>query len=330
MKIDTAIYGLTTARSEAERLRDLGVDGVFSFEGPHDVFAPLVLASQVGGLDLLTNVAIAFPRNPIHLAHQAWDLHQLSGGRFTLGLGTQIRPQIEKRFGVEFDRPVDRMREKVAAIKAIWSCWADGTRLDFRGDFHQHTLMTPMFRPGESEFAPPPIHVGALGPRMTRMVAESADGILVMPFTSERYFAEHTMARVTEGLAAAGRSADDFDIHAEAIVCVGRDEAEMAVAEEGTRFLLAFYGSTPSYRPVLEAHGWGDLQPELNAMTKAGRWDEIARLIDDEVLSTLAVRGTPGEVAAELHTRFGGADRLGFYTPYNVPDDTVAELIGAL
>jgi probable F420-dependent oxidoreductase len=331
VKIDTALYGLGDAVARARQLRDLGVDGVFSFEGPHDVFAPLVLASTVGGLDLLTNVAIAFPRNPIHLAHQANDLHLLSGGRFTLGLGSQIRPQIERRFGAEFDHPVARMAEMIAALRAIFTCWNDGTRLDFRGEFFEHTLMTPMFNPGPNPHGPPPIFVGALGPRMTRMAAEVADGVLVMPFNSKRHFAEHTLPRVAEGLAAANRNPSSFTVLPEVIVSVGRTDEELAAADEGTRFLLGFYASTPAYRPVLDAHGWGDLQPEAAAVIGSGRWDELGTLIDDEVLTTIAARGTPNEVAAEITDRFGDhAERVGFYLPYAFADDTLGELVDAL
>ena len=170
------MYGLTDAAERARELRDAGASGVATFEGQHDVFAPLTLAAAVGGLDLMTNVAIAFPRNPIHLAHQANDHQLLSGGRFSLGLGTQIRPQIEKRFGAQFDNPVARMTELIAALRAIFAAWNSGGRLDFRGDYYRHTLMTPTFSPGPNPYGPPPIYVGALGPRLTRASAEHADG----------------------------------------------------------------------------------------------------------------------------------------------------------
>ena len=162
MKVMTALFGPVGAIERAEALRDAGASGVFTFEGPHDVFTPLTLASTVGGLDLMTNVAIAFPRNPIHLAHQAIDLQILTKGRFTLGLGTQIRTQIEKRFGADFDRPVVRMTELVAALRAIFDTWSTGERLDFRGEYYRHTLMTPTFTPRDNPYGPPPIYVGCL------------------------------------------------------------------------------------------------------------------------------------------------------------------------
>ncbi|MDN4506404.1 TIGR03617 family F420-dependent LLM class oxidoreductase [Dietzia maris] len=226
MKVMTALFAPTDAVRRAEELREAGASGVFTFEGPHDVFTPLVLASQVGCLDLMSNVAIAFPRNPIQLAHQAHDLQTLSEGRFILGLGTQIRAQIEKRYGTGFDRPVDRMTELVGALRAIFDTWATGERLNFRGEFYRHTLMTPTFVPPPSPYGPPPIYLGALGPRLTRAAAEVADGLLVMPFGTTRFLREHTMTNVRAGLAAAGRSEEEFEVVPEVIVSVTDDRSD--------------------------------------------------------------------------------------------------------
>ena len=323
----TALFGPTDAVQRATLLQEAGASGVFTFEGPHDVFTPLALASTVPGLDVMSNVAIALPRNPIQLAHQANDLQLLSEGRFILGLGTQIRTQIEKRYGAEFDRPVARMKELVGALRAIFATWDTGERLDFRGEFYRHTLMTPTFVPGPNPFGPPPIFLGALGPRLTRATAEVADGLLVMPFGSKRFLHETTMPAVREGLAAAGRSDDDFAVVPEIIVSVGSDDRDHA----STRMLLAFYGSTPAYRPVLDAHGWGDLQPELNAMSKQGRWQEMATLIDDEMLHTIAACGTPAEVAAHIRDRVEGvSDRICLYQPGPIAVDALAEIVDAL
>lgn len=320
----TALFGPTDVVDRAALLREAGASGVFTFEGPREVFTPLVLASTVKGLDLMTNVAIAMPRNPIQLAHQANDLQEISEGRFILGLGTQIRAQIEKRYGAEFDHPVARIKEMVGALRAIFATWNDGERLDFRGEYFRHTLMTPTFNPGPNPFGPPPIYLGALGPRMTRATAEVADGLLVMPFGSKRFLHEVTMPNVREGLAAAGRGADDLAVVPEIIVSVGEDHSS-------TRMLLAFYGSTPAYRPVLDAHGWGDLQPELNAMSKQGRWQEMSTLIDDEVLHTIAACGTPAEVAAHIRDRVDGiSDRICLYQPGPIATDALAEIIDAL
>lgn len=324
MKVMTALFGSTDAVERAALLREAGASGVFTFEGPREVFTPLVLASTVKGLDLMTNVAIALPRNPIQLAHQANDLQEISEGRFILGLGTQIRAQIEKRYGAEFDHPVARIKEMVGALRAIFATWNDGERLDFRGEYYRHTLMTPTFNPGPNPFGPPPIYLGALGPRMTRATAEVADGLLVMPFGSKRFLHEVTMPNIRGGLAAAGRGADDLAVVPEIIVSVGEDHSS-------TRMLLAFYGSTPAYRPVLDAHGWGDLQPELNAMSKQGRWQEMSTLIDDEVLHTIAACGTPREVAAHIRDRVDGiSDRICLYQPGPIAADALAEIIDAL
>lgn len=320
----TALFDPAGAVERAALLREAGASGVFTFEGPREVFTPLVLASTVKGLDLMTNVAIALPRNPIQLAHQANDLQEISEGRFILGLGTQIRAQIEKRYGAEFDHPVARIKEMVGALRAIFAAWNTGERLDYRGEFFRHTLMTPTFNPGPNPFGPPPIYLGALGPRMTRATAEVADGLLVMPFGSKRFLHEKTMPAVREGLAAAGRNADDFAVVPEIIVSVGEDHTS-------TRMLLAFYGSTPAYRPVLDVHGWGDLQPELNAMSKQGRWQEMASLIDDEMLHTIAACGTPAEVAAHIRDRVDGvSDRICLYQPGPIAVEALAEIIDAL
>jgi probable F420-dependent oxidoreductase len=315
-------------------LRDAGASGVATFEGPHDVFAPLTLAATVGGLGLMTNVAIAFPRNPIHLAHQANDHQLLSGGRFILGLGTQVRAQIEKRFGAQFDNPVARMTELIAALRAIFEVWGSsdsGARLNFRGEYYRHTLMTPTFNPGPNPYGPPPIYVGALGPKLTRATAEHADGLLVMPFGSKRFLHHNTMPAVREGLRASDRQADEFAIMPEIIVSAGETDAEREQADAGTRRLLAFYGSTPAYRPVLAAHGWEDLQPELNAMSKQGRWQEMAALIDDEMMHTIAACGTPADVAAHIRDRVDGiSDTVCLYQAAPIGLPTLAAIVDEL
>nr|WP_090345311.1 TIGR03617 family F420-dependent LLM class oxidoreductase [Mycolicibacterium malmesburyense] len=327
MKVMTALFGPTDAIERTRLLRDAGASGVFTFEGPHDVFAPLTLASTVAGLDLMTNVAIAFPRNPIQLAHQAYDHQLLAEGRFILGLGTQVRTQVEKRYGAAFDRPVARMTEMVAALRAVFATWETGERLDFRGEYFRHTLMTPTFNPGPNPYGPPPIYLGALGPKLTRATAAVADGLLVMPFGSKRFLHEATMPEVRAGLAEAGRSLDDFAVVPEIIVSVGTEDT----AHDAARRLLAFYGSTPAYRPVLDVHGWGELQPELNAMSKQGRWQEMATLIDDEVLHTIAACGTPAEIAAHIRDRVAGlSDRVCLYQPGPIAIDALAEIVDAL
>ncbi len=324
MKVLTALFGPHDAANRARELRDAGASGVFTFEGPHDVFAPLTLAAGVGGLDLLTNVAIAFPRNAIQLAHQAYDHQLLAQGRFILGLGTQVRAQVEKRYGAAFDKPVARMSELVRALRAIFATWETGERLDFRGEYYRHTLMTPTFNPGPNPFGPPPIYVGALGPRLTRATAEVADGLLVMPFGSAKFLHESTMPAVRAGLATAGRAESSFAVVPEIILSAGEDHS-------AARRLLAFYGSTPAYRPVLDIHGWGDLQPELNSMSKQGKWQEMAGLISDEVLHTIAACGTPAQIAAHIRERVNGVgDTVCLYQPGPIATDTLAEIVDEL
>lgn len=321
------------AATRARELAAANVAGLFTFEGPHDVFLPLAAAAASGvEVDLMTNVAIAMPRSPMHLANAAWDLQLMSGGRFRLGLGSQIKPHIEKRYGATWSPPAARMREIVLAVKAILASWQDGSRLDFRGEFTQHTLMPPTFVPGPNPFGPPPVLLGALGPVMTRTAAEVADGLLVMPFHSHRHVRERTLPALAEGLSRAGRSPSDFSIYPQAILAMGRTPEELEAATLGVRGLLAFYGSTPAYLPVLDVEGWGDLQPELNALSKTGDVMAMIDLVSPEMVETLAVRGTPEDCAAELHRRFGDlADRVCCYFPgYTAPLDQISALATAL
>ena len=319
------------AAARATELVDAGATGLFTFEGPHDVFLPLAATAGHVDADLMTNVAIAMPRSPVHLAHAAWDLQLMSRGRFRLGLGSQVRPHIENRYGATWSPPAARMREIVLAVKAILDSWQDGTRLDFRGEHTRHTLMPPTFVPGPNPHGPPPVLLGALGPLMTRTAAEVADGLLVMPFHSHRHVQERTLPAVAEGLSLRTDEAA-FAVYPQAIVAMGRTPSQLGAATVGVRGLLAFYGSTPAYRPVLDVEGWGDLQPELNALSKTGDVMAMISLVDDAMVDTLAVRGTPEECAAELKRRFGDlADRVCCYFPgYDAPLDDIAALASAL
>ena len=310
----------------------VGADGLFSFEGPHDVFFPLLVAALQSDLTLMTNVAIAGPRSAVHLAHAAYDLQVYSGGRFRLGLGTQIRPHIEKRYGSTWGRPAARIAETVGAVKAVFDAWEGDAPLDFRGEFLTHTLMPPTFNPGPNPAGPPPVLLGALGPVMTRTAAEVADGLLVMPFNSARHFRERTLPAVAEGLRRSGRDAGGFELIPAAMVAVGRTEAELRAAIDGVAMLIAFYGSTPAYAPVLEVEGWGELQPQLNALSKTGDYPEMRALITPEMVRTIGVAGSPAECAAELARRFGDhADEICCYFPGYAPDsDAVGEFVAAL
>lgn len=328
LPVDTQLTaGLADVSRDARELADVGFDGVFSFEGRHDPFLPLGLAASCG-LDLMTNIAVAFPRSPLQLAQAAYDLQALSGGRFRLGLGSQVRAHVERRYGAAWSRPVERMADIVRATRAVLTCWQDGTRLNYEGEFVRLTLMTPMFDPGPNPHGIPPILVGGLGPRMVAMAAEVADGVLVHAFNSDRFVRGRTLAAVGEGLTRAGRDRDAITIVAQFIVAAYRTEQEQERAQRGVRDLLAFYASTPAYRPVLDVEGYGDLQPELNRLSKENRWAEMPALVDDELLGRLAVVGTPAEVARQILRRCDGvADRAGVYLPYEAPAGCVREVL---
>jgi probable F420-dependent oxidoreductase len=319
-------------RESARDIAELGADGIFSFEGQHDVFFPLVVAAEETGLELMTNVAIAGPRSPLHLAHAAYDLQIFSQGRFRLGLGSQIRAHIEKRYGGQWGKPAKRMAESVAAVKAIFAAWEGNAALDFRGEYFTHTLMPPNFNPGPNPYGPPPVLMGALGPVMTRTAAEVADGLLVMPFNSTRHFTERALPAVREGLRRSQRHVDDFQIVAQAMVAVGSGKAELATAIDRVAFLIAFYASTPNYRAVLEVEGWGDLQPRLNALSKVGDYAEMRTLITDEMVHTYGVVGTPRECAEQLQSRYGAAasDVCCYFPGYRPSKADIAELAAAV
>ena len=320
------------ARTLFPRLEAIGYDGAFSFEAKHDPFLPLVLAAEhTQTLQLGTAVAIAFARNPMNLANLAYGMQAISGGRFWLGLGTQVRPHIEKRFSMTWSKPAARLREMVLAIRAIFARWEGQADLRFEGEFYRHTIMIPAFDPGPNPFGPPPIYTGGFGPRMTELAGEVADGFMTHPFTTRESLLQNTLPALERGLAKAGRRREHLDVLGAALVVTADEEAEFARVKRAARKQLAFYGSTPAYRPTLDCHGWGDLHRELNRMSKRGQWDEMADLVSDEVLETLAVVGPRGEIAAKLRARFDGIADGVTLTHNRAPDpdhwaDVVAEL----
>jgi probable F420-dependent oxidoreductase len=320
------------ARSSFSRLEEIGYDGAFSFEAKLDPFLPLVLAAEhTERLRLGTAIAIAFARNPMNLASLAHGLQAISGGRFVLGLGSQVRPHIEKRFSMPWSRPAARMREIVLAIKAIFARWEGQAELDFRGEFYRHTLMIPAFDPGPNPFGPPPVFTAGFGPLMTAVAGEVADGFFGHPFSSRRSLLEQTLPALERGLAKSGRRREDIEVVCAAMTVTADDEDEFERVKLAARKHLAFYGSTPAYLPTLQCHGWEDLHRELNRLSKQGRWDDMALLIDDEVLETLAVVGPRREIAGKLHERLDGiADGVSL-THNRAPDpshwaDVVADL----
>jgi probable F420-dependent oxidoreductase len=334
MKIDYVLgHDGTDVKGIAAQAEADGYDGLWVGETSHDPFLQLLHASDVTDrMTVGTSIAIAFGRTPLTLAHTAYDLAAASQGRFVLGLGSQIKPHIERRFSMPWSHPAARMREFVLALRAIWSAWQDGTKLDFRGDFYTHTLMTPFFSPAAHEWGPPPVYLAGVGELMTAAAGETCDGFFVHPFTTTRYAEEVTLPALRRGRAAAGEDGlDGFTICGPSFVAVGRDDDELAAAITGTKEQIAFYGSTPAYAGVLELHGYGDLQPELTRLSKEGRWKEMGTAIDDELLHLMAIVGGPAAVATGLRERWGGVyDRVSLYTPYRIEPALVGEVAEAL
>jgi probable F420-dependent oxidoreductase len=331
MKIDGMAMGsIDKVVSQAKKLATQGYDGIGTAETGHDPFLPLaVIADQVPELEIATSIAVAFARTPMTLAVAANDLHEASGGRFTLGLGSQIKPHIEKRFSMPWSHPAARMREFILAMRAIWACWNDGEKLDFRGEFYTHTLMTPFFSPEPNPHGPPKVAMAAVGGRMAEVAGEVADGIILHPFTTPAYVEAVTRPALQRGFETGGRTRDQFEISYPVFVVTGTDDESWERARTGTRAQIAFYGSTPGYRGVLEQHGWGELGDELNRLSKQGEWVQMGELITDDMLEQFAVVAEPGGVAAGIIARWGQTvDRISFDAPYKI-DPSIWEQIVA-
>jgi len=307
MKVDGGLMGdLAGATARAKHLESIGYDGAVTAETSHDPFFPLLLAAQeTQNIELVTSIAVAFSRTPMNLANIGHDLNSFSKGRFVLGLGSQIRPHITKRFSMPWSKPAARMREYISAMRAIWDCWHNGSRLSFEGDFYTHSLMTPMFTPLDIEYGAPKVLLAAVGPLMTEVAGEVADGVIIHAFTTEKYLREVTIPAVERGLAKAGRSRDDFEISYPGFIVAGNTEEEFNATKLAVSKQIAFYGSTPAYAPVLGVHGWGDLQPELNRLSKEGKWDEMGTLITDDILEKFAVVADVDDVVDKFKGRFG-------------------------
>jgi probable F420-dependent oxidoreductase len=335
MKVDGGLgFGGSTdgVGALAKAQEDAGYDGIWSAETSHDPFLPLLLAAEhTDTIELGTGIAVAFARNPMTTAMTANDIQLASKGRFLLGLGSQIKPHIEKRFSMPWSHPAPRMREFVLAMRAIWDTWDKGTKLEFRGEFYTHTLMTPFFNPGPNQFGPPKVFLAAVGEKMTEVCGEVCDGMLVHGFTTERYIREVTLPALERGMKKSGRASTDFELSIPAFVVTGVNDEEIAKADTAVRAQIAFYGSTPAYRGVLELHGWDDLHPKLNAMSKQGQWKEMGEAIPDDVLDAFAVVAPPDSLAAGLQSRYGDiVDRLSFYAPYAGDRDAWAQVVADL
>ncbi|HIG71324.1 MAG TPA: LLM class F420-dependent oxidoreductase [Myxococcales bacterium] len=329
MKIDAGLMNtadLSKVPDAVRKLESEGYDGLITAEMNGDPFFPLLLAAEHSErIELMTSIAVAFARNPMIVAGLSNDLQAFSKGRFILGLGSQIKPHIEKRFSQTWSSPAARMREFILAMRAIWNCWYEGEKLDFRGEFYSHTLMTPMFTPVNNPHGAPRVVLAAVGPKMTEVAGEVADGMIVHAFTTARYMQEVTLPAIERGLEKSGRKRSDLEICFPTFVVTGRDEAEWQQMRTAVTRQIAFYGSTPAYRGVLESHGWGDLQAELNILSKRGEWVVMGEQISDEILEDFAIVAEPAKVAGALKARFGGmVDRVVCSVPFANDADRAA------
>lgn len=307
MKVDGHLTGDWHKIPEhIKKLESQGFDGAGAAEMSHDPFFPLLLAAEHSkNIELHTGIAVAFARSPMNLANIGHDLNAYSKGRFTLGLGSQIRPHITRRFSMPWGAPAPQMRELIQAMRAIWANWYEGEPLRFEGEYYTHTLMTPAFTPENTEYGAPKVILAAVGPVMTRVAGEVADGLIIHPFSNEKYIREVTLPAIEEGLAKSGRSREEFEITYSPFVIAGKDEETFEAQKAAAKSRIAFYGSTPAYKNVLAVHGWGDLQGELNAMSKEGKWQEMGELITDEMLNIFGIMGEPRDVVPEIKKRYG-------------------------
>ena len=320
MKLDVGMltHDLKSIPAYARKVEALGFDCLWSSETQHEPFLPLAVAASVTSrIKLGTAIAVAFPRSPMILAHTAWDLQQASGGRFILGLGTQVKGHNERRFSVKFESPGPKLREVVLALRAIWDCWQNGTRLDFKGQFYRFDLMTPFFAPGPIEHPKIPIFIAGVNKYMCRLAGEVCEGLHVHPFNSAKYLREYVHPAVEEGLRASGRTRSDFTYVTATFVVVGDTEEELAKHRQSVKQQIAFYASTRTYEPVLATHGWQDLAPQLHRKSVQGDWQGMADLITDEMVDTYAVTGSYATIGARIRERYAGLlDRTAFYQPY--------------
>jgi probable F420-dependent oxidoreductase len=314
MKVDTHLTpDWHQIPDHIKKLEEQGYDSAGTAEMNHDPFFPLLLAAEHSkSIELHTGIAVAFARSPMVLANLGHDLNAYSKGRFTMGLGSQIRPHITKRFSMPWGAPAPQMRELVQAMRAIWANWYEGEPLRFEGKYYNHTLMTPAFSPEDTEYGAPKVILAAVGPIMTEVAGEVADGLIIHPFSNEKYIREVTLPAVEKGLAKSGRSRDNFEITYSPFIISGKDEETFEAQKAAAKQRIAFYGSTPAYKNVLGVHGWGDMQAALNGMSKEGKWKEMGELITDEMLNTFGVMDEPANLIGEMKARYGDfTDRTG-------------------
>jgi len=332
MKVDASVSAdMRSVGSQVTRLESIGYDGLKIAELDHDPFLPLTIAAEHSKkIELITSVAVAFARNPMTMANLAHDLNAFSNGRFILGLGTQVQPHVVKRFSMPWYKGPRQMREFIHAMHAIFDCWYEDEPLNFQGEYYQHTLMPKTFTPQNIDAGRPRILLSATGPLMTKVAAETADGLIMHPFSTEQYIREVNLPAIEQGLENAEVDRDDFEIDFAPMIATGNTEEEVQKAIDVIKGRIAFYGSTPGYRGVLECHGWGELQGELNFLMKQHRTEEMASLIDDEILNTFAIIGEPNAVVEQVVRRFGDmVDRTAFHAP-SLKDDEIGPLLEKL
>ncbi len=322
MKLDAGLpvdgkhlSGITGVSSAAE---SLGFSGLWTSETKHDSFLPLaVAAGATKSLSLGNSVAIAFSRSPMVTAQLAWDLQDLSGGRFILGLGTQVKAHITRRFSMPWDKPASRLADYIRALRAIWESFQSEGKLKYEGEFYKHTLITPFFNPGPIEHPNIPVYIAGVNTRLARLAGSLCDGFHVHPFHTPEYVRQVVKPAVEEGAGTEGRDAREIELATSVFVITGETEEAMQEQREKMRAQAAFYASTPTYRTVLDVHGWGEVGDRLGGLAREGKWDEMPGLITNEMLRTLAVEAAPDEIGPALKERYEGlVDRVSLYLPF--------------
>ena len=327
MKFDTWLlqHDLQTMPDLTQTIEAMGFDGLWTAESRNNAFFPLILAAEHSQtLTLGTDIAVAFPRNPTVLAHMAWDLAKFSNGRFILGLGAQVKAHIERRYGIAWDKPIRKMRETVEAMRAIWDSWQNGTRLKYEGEFYNLSLMTPFFSGGPIDVPRPPVYISAINKGMLRLAGQVCDGAHLHPFHSVNYLREFAWPHINEGLARSGRERGDFTAVISIFAIPTDGQKPAAAYEKQAKDQLAFYMSTPAYRTVLDLHGWVGVGEQLSQLARRGDWEEMPRLLSDEMLDTFAITGKWHELPQLVKTRYEAdnlIDRINYYIPFVPGED---------
>ncbi len=320
MKFDTTLlfHDLKEMKVHVEAAEELGFDGLWTAETNHDPFLPLTIAAEHSQqISLGTGIGVTFPRSPTVLAQLAWDLARFSNGRFILGLGTQVKAHNVLRFGVAWEKPVKKMREYVQAIRAVWACWQNGTPLRFEGEFFTLRLMTPFFNPGPNDFGFPPIYISAVNKMMLNLAGELCDGVHLHAIHSAKYMREFALPNLEKGRAKSGRKREDFVINTAVFAIPSDDPTYARWAEEYVKQQISFYMSTPAYRVLAELHGWEEIALQLGQMARSGEWAAMPSLINDDILSTVAVTGTWAQLPAIIEQKYGNLlDRVSYYLPF--------------